>query len=165
MRESGGDAGSGTPAVGGVGFWDNAGVWDPSRWRPSQRGSWRWAILQLFSQKYPFLGIFWSKFLPKTAFIYGWIKCVDAPRGARSYTCPPPLLCRWVNRLKAMTNNIAHTVVSDIMLFSLNHLCFLLLMRDRAQSIYSTFAIHVALLYLFFKSWNCWIFTDISLSK
>jgi len=55
-----------------------------------------------------------------------------------------------------MTNNIAHTavlfVVSDIMLFSLNHLCFQLLIRDRAHSIYSTFAIRVALLYLFFES-------------
>jgi len=38
-------------------------------------------------------------------------------------------------------------------------------MRDRAHSIYSTFAIRVALLYLFFESWCCWIFKTISLSK
>jgi len=84
-------------------------------------------------------------------------------------TCPPLLLRHWVNRLKAMANNISHTavlfVVSDIMLFSLSHQCFQLLMRDRAHSTYSTFPIRVALLYLFFESWNWWILMVISLSK
>jgi len=53
---------------------------------------------------------------------------------------------------------VIHT--ASYSLFSLNHQCFQLLMRDQAHSIYSTFVIRVALLYLFVESWNCWIFTS-----
>jgi len=47
-----------------VGKSNNAGVWGPA-------GGHATAILQLFSPKYTFLGIFWSKILLKTAFLNG----------------------------------------------------------------------------------------------
>jgi len=55
--------------------------------------------------------------------------------------------------------------ISYCKLFSLNYQCFQLLMRVGLIVLYSTFAIRDALLYLFFKSWNCWLFRVISLSK
>jgi len=74
-------------------------------------------------------------------------------------------------------------------LFNLNHQCFQLLMRDQAHSRYITFIIQFkpsvlsafdegtasqyihyfcntcCFAFLFFESWNCWIFTIISLFK
>jgi len=88
---------------------------------------------------------------------------------------PPSAATPLIGRLEAMTNcPYCRTVCSFrhhynlrnsyCKLCSLNRQCFQLLMKDRAHRIYSTFAIPVALLYLFFESWNCWIFTVISLS-
>jgi len=161
-----------------VGKSNNARVWGRSPQPPEANGgsgadpSTLQRILQLL-QKYAFLGIFWLKFLLKTAFFNGWIKCVDAPLGAFPHLLP--LIRHWVCRLKAMTNCPNYRTVCSFRhfrphnlrysycnLFGLNHQCFQLLMRDRAHS---TFAIRVVLLYLFFESWNCWIYTVISLSK
>jgi len=56
-----------------VGESNNAGFGAPvgGQWGFGGGASDAAAILQLFFQKYAFLGIFWSKFLLKTAFLNG----------------------------------------------------------------------------------------------
>jgi len=44
-------------------------------------------MLLFFSKKYTFLGIFWSKFIRKNAFLNSRVKCVDAPRRPLDLRC------------------------------------------------------------------------------
>jgi len=93
-------------AVGGS---NNAGFGGRPPVARGQRGFEGWApdsvaiySFFFFFQKYAILGIFWSKFLFKTALLIGWIKYVDAlPRIASRDACShlPSLLLLYTTKL------------------------------------------------------------------